>query len=361
MTKSIFVGIIITLFAFTSCNKKVAEQEAETKFVLSDTMFAHTGFSDAHTQRVKNELKLFGKIAPDNNKMVEVLPIVGGNVSQVTVELGDYVQQGQTLAIIRSGEVAEFERQRMDALSDVSTAEKNLQVAQDLFRSKLNSEKDVLAAQNELDKTKAELRRITEVFSIYGLSDKSQYNVKAPIAGFVVQKNINRDMQLRNDRNEAIFTIAQIDEVWILANVNESDISKIKLGYEADIKTLSYPDKTFKGKVDRIFNILDPQTKTMKARVKIPNPDYLLKPEMNASITLKYEEEKNLIAIPASAVIFDKSKNYVMVYKGRDNIETRLIEVYRQTGDTTYISSGLEEGEKIISKNQMLIYDALND
>jgi cobalt-zinc-cadmium efflux system membrane fusion protein len=82
---------------------------------------------------------------------------------------------------------------------------------------------------------------------------------------------------------------------------------------------------------------------------------------MNATVKVDYSENDKMIAIPSSAVIFDKSKNWVMIFKNRSNIETRLVEVYRQLGDVTYISHGLLKGEKVISKNGILIYDALND
>jgi len=99
----------------------------------------------------------------------------------------------------------------------------------------------------------------------------------------------------------------------------------------------------------------------MKILVKIQNPSLLLKPEMNATITLKYSENKKLIEVPSSSVIFDKNKDWVMVFKDRNNIETRQVEVYRQLGDITYLLSGLEEGEQVISKSGLMIYDALND
>jgi cobalt-zinc-cadmium efflux system membrane fusion protein len=99
----------------------------------------------------------------------------------------------------------------------------------------------------------------------------------------------------------------------------------------------------------------------MKILVKINNPDLLLKPEMNATVNLKFTENKKLIAVPSSAVLFDKSKNWVMVYKDSKHIETKLVDVYSKIGDITYITSGVSEGEKVISKNGLLIYDALND
>lgn len=344
-----------------SCSVKEEIVATENKFMLSDTMLATMSFSDVQVETVKNELKLFGKINAANNRQAQVYPVVGGSVVKVNAELGDYVKQGQVLAVLRSSEVAEFERQKMDAQNDISLAEKNLQVARDLFAGKLTSEKDVLAAEKELEKSKAANQRIKEVFNIYNLGKGSIYNVTAPISGFIIDKNVNQNMQIRSDRTDFLFSIAQIDEVWVMANVNESDIGKIQQGMDAEVHTISYPDKVFTGKVDRIYNILDPDTKAMKARISISNKDLALKPEMNATVTIRFTENKNMIAVPSSAVIFDKSKNWVMVYTDRSHIETRLVEVYRQLGDKTYIASGLQPGEKVITTNQMLVYDALND
>ena len=82
---------------------------------------------------------------------------------------------------------------------------------------------------------------------------------------------------------------------------------------------------------------------------------------MNATIVVRYSEHRNMVAVPASAVVFDKSKSWIMVFKNRTNIETRQVEVYRTIGGLTYISHGLSVGEKVISQNGLLVYDALND
>jgi len=124
---------------------------------------------------------------------------------------------------------------------------------------------------------------------------------------------------------------------------------------------LAFPDAPFKGKIDKIFNAIDPETKSMKVRVKIPNSDLKLKPEMNCTVSVSFSENQKMITVPSSAVIFDKSKYWVMVFKDKHNIETRRVEIYRQLGEITYIKSGLEEGETVISKNGLLIYDAIND
>lgn len=99
----------------------------------------------------------------------------------------------------------------------------------------------------------------------------------------------------------------------------------------------------------------------MKARVELDNKDFLLKPDMRATIKVSYTENQNMITIPSDAIVFNKSKSFVLIFKDRNNIETRQIEVFRQLGDIAYIASGLSEGEKILTTNQILIYDALNE
>jgi len=356
--------IILTLAAalFLSSCQKESKPDIKETFVLSDKMLETTTTQEVTFQPLKTEDSFYGKITSDNNKTIDVYPVVGGNVSKVFVELGDYVKKGQLLATIRSTEVADFEKQLDDAKNDAIVAKNNLKVAQELFQGKLNSEHDVVEASSQYDKAKSQLQRIQETYKIYNIKAGAIYEVRSPINGFIIDKKINQDMLLRNDRSDNIFDIAEINEVWVIANVNEGDITRVKLGEDAAVTTLSYPDKVFYGKVDKIFNIIDPETKAMKVLIKLPNPGFVLKPEMRANIKLSYtENDKKMLAIPSSAVIFDKSKNFVMIYKDRNNIETRQVEVFRQVGNVTYISSGLTENEKVMTQNQLLVYDALND
>lgn len=361
MKHKLIIGIAIVGLSLTSCKKEVENPQTNTSFSLSDSMLKTTTTAVAENQTLKNELSFYGKITADNNKLIDVYPLVGGNVIKVNVELGDYVKKGQVLATIKSTDIADFEKQSIDAKSDLLVAKNNLKVATELFDGKLNSESDVLQAKSEVNKAQSQLSKIQETYKIYNIKAGSIYEVTAPISGFVIQKSINQDMLLRSDRSENIFDIAEISEVWAMANINEIDINKIKLGIDASITTLSYPDKVFKGKVDKIFNVIDPETKAMQARIKLQNPGFLLKPDMNANIKLSYNEDKSMIAIPSKAIVFDKSKNFVMIFKDRHNIETRQVEVYRVVGDITYISSGLKENEKVITNNQLFIYRALND
>lgn len=361
MKKRFYTLPILILGLINGCAEKKVVSETSKVFLLTDTMFKTTTTAFASIIPLKNQLNFYGKITADNNKLIEVFPIVGGNVVRVNVELGDYVNKGQILAIIRSTEVADFEKQLFDAKNDLLVAKNNLKVIQELYQGKLNAERDVIEAKSQVEKAASQLNRMEETYKVYNIKAGSIYEVKAPISGFIIEKHINSDMLLRSDKTDNIFDIAQINEVWAIANVNESDINQVKLGENASVTTLSDPDKIHFGKVDKIFNIIDPQTKAMRVRIILKNPNYLLKPEMRATIKLSYTEDKSMIAIPSNAVIFDKSKNYVMVYHDKNNIETRLVDVFRQVDNLSYISSGLKEKEKVINHNQLLIYDAIND
>lgn len=359
-TQLYILGLSVGFFALVACQPKPTQEEAQA-FMLSDTMMHRIRLDAASLQPVRSELTLVGKVVADENRVIKVFPLVGGNVEDVKVELGDYVRKGQTLASIRSGEVADIERQTIQAQSDLLLAEKNLRVAQDLFETKLNSQREVVAAQKELDKAQAEVNRVKEVSRIYGLGRASMYTVKAPIDGYVIEKNVNRDMQLRSDNADNLFTIGQINEVWVLANVNESDIGRVRMGMEARIQTLSYPDELFTGKVDKMYTVLDPSTKAMTVRIRLNNRAMKLRPEMHATVTLRYEDGGQLATVPAHAVIFDRSKRYVMVFRTRTDIETREVDVLKSLGDVAYIRHGIKPGEKVIAQNQLLVYNALNN
>lgn len=157
MKHKLIIGIAIVSLAFTSCKKEVENPQTNTSFALSDAMLKTTTTAVAQTQPVKNELSFYGKITADNNKMIDVYPLVGGNVIKVNVELGDYVNKGQVLATIKSTDIADFEKQSLDAKSDLLVAKNNLKVAQELFDGKLNSESDVLQAKSEVNKAQSQL------------------------------------------------------------------------------------------------------------------------------------------------------------------------------------------------------------
>jgi cobalt-zinc-cadmium efflux system membrane fusion protein len=362
MKNSIQIGLTLLVLFTISCTKKETVKNDETdSFQISDAMMKTTTFGTVKNEILRNELKFFGKISANKNKLIEVYPVVGGSVEKVNVELGDYVHKGQVLATIRSTEAAGYEKDFQDAQNEVIVAKNNLKVTQEMFDGKLSTEREVIEAKSVLEKAKSQLNRLQETYKIYNLKPGSIYQVVAPIDGYIIQKNINQNMQLRSDRTDNIFDVADTQDVWAIANVNESDINQVGLGMDATVSTLSNPDKKFHGKVDKIFKIIDPETNAMNVRIVLNNANSLLVPESKATINISYTENKSMLSVPSSALIFNNNKYYVVVYKNRNNLKIKQVEVFRQVGETTYISSGLSENEQVITHNQLLFYETLND
>ncbi|MRG44412.1 HlyD family efflux transporter periplasmic adaptor subunit [Chitinophaga sp. SYP-B3965] len=153
----------------------------------------------------------------------------------------------------------------------------------------------------------------------------------------------------------------ELGDGWITANVFEKDISHVQEGTPVEINITSYPDMVFQGEIEKVYNVPDPATKTVQVSISLDNEGVLLKPDMFATVLLRYPESGEMMAIPTSAVIFDKGKSFVMVFRDKYNIDTREVKVNKSLKEVTYISKGLLPGEKVISKNQLQIYDALND
>ncbi len=127
------------------------------------------------------------------------------------------------------------------------------------------------------------------------------------------------------------------------------------------IKTISYPDEIFKGEISSIAQVLDADAKVVKARVVLQNSDQRLKPGMTVDVTALKQFHTEALTIPASAMIFDNNQNYVIVYNGDCALEIRAIEVLTKSNGVTFLAAGVQEHEKIISKNQLLIYEQIKN
>jgi cobalt-zinc-cadmium efflux system membrane fusion protein len=336
--------------------------ETPKKFSLSDQTLKELAFDTVRLEPVRSEQSFSGQVTTNGDKTANVVPLVGGVVEDLKVELGDHVTKGQVLAIIRSGEIADVQNQNSNAGTDLAIARKNLSVAEDQFKAGLAAERDVVLAREELRKAQSNLGKTDKQLGIYGVSKDGHYTIKAPISGFITEKNVTENMQYTTSSAGNFFTIADLDQVWVLANVFEADIANVKLGYEADITTLSYPDKHFHGVVDKVFNVLDPDSKALKVRIRLTNPGYLLKPEMYAQVHILNTEKNKELAVPANSVVFDKDQHFVLVYKSRTEVDTRPVTVLKTVGDVSYVSgASLKAGDVIVTKNQLLVYDELND
>ena len=338
-----------------------APQETTRELFLTDSLQNVVSVDTVHIHEVADELTLNGRVTFNQEQVARVFPIFGGPVTEVSAEIGDHVRKGDILAVIRSGEVADYEKQKKEAEQQLIIARRNLQSVQDMFASGMASERDVLQARQELSNAEAEEKRITEIFSIYHLAGKSLYIVKAPVSGFIIEKNINKEMQIRSDQNDEMFVISGLENVWVMADVYESNISKVHENAPVRITTLAYPGKEFTGKIDKVYNMLNDESKTMNVRVKLTNENYLLKPGMFTNVSvISRSSDKQLPRIDSHALVFENGKNFVVTVDADGKLAVKEVEVYRQLSKECYLSSGVQEGDRILNKNVLLVYNALN-
>jgi len=350
------------LLLLNACEPKNTDPPKKEKVCVSDTLQKMIHIDTVRNTNIDDELVLSGEIGFDENKVVKVFPFSSGQVMEVKVSLGDKVKQGQTLAVIRSADIVGNYSDLSSAERDESIAKRQMDNEESLFKNGISSEKEYNEAKLNYEKAAAVVNKIRQQIAINGKGNTDAtgaYTIKAPREGYIVEKKINPGSFIRQDNTDNLFTISDLKNVWVWANVYEIDISKIKLGYTAVVNTLAYPDKSFTGEVDKISDVLDPQTKVMRIRINLPNPSGLLKPEMFANVKVTNKEGRKAVSVPSSALVFSNSKNYVVIYKDQCDLKVQEVSVLKNVSGVSYISSGLQVGEKVISENQILLYNAL--
>lgn len=354
--------LLITFFTLYSCNSKEANDDnIKVPYIIPDSILNKLKIDTVENSQLINTNTFTGKVTFNDENNVKVYPMVSGNVEDVKVMLGDYVKAGQILAIIKSTEMVGYNNDLVNAKTNLKLAKKNLEVQRDLFKSGLSSQVDILNAETNYEQANAQLSKINQVLKINKSNTQGDYEVRAPINGFIVEKFINNNTSIRADNGTNIFTISDLQNVWIIANVYESNIHLVHQSDIVTVNTLAYPDIKFIGKVDKIMNVLDPSNKVMKVRITLPNKDYLLKPEMFANVTVTNKENKTALSVSSSAIIFDNSQYYVLKFNSKSDIVITPIVVSNVLGDKTFIKSGVHEGDKVISTQAIMIYNALNN
>lgn len=340
------------------CGSHQTEAPPE-KFAITDSLLNRLLIDTVQQANSKADLIFSARITANEDRKSELFPMVSGLVNRVNVRLGDQVNTGQTLATVTSSEMAGFDKEVIAARAEVQNANRALKQAEQLYESGLSSAKELEEAKNDFLIKQAELKRANAVLKLNGGSNTGSYAIKSPIGGFVIEKNVTNNMQLRSDNDKSLFTIADLSNVWAMINIYESDISRIKAGDEVSLSTLSYPEQVFKGKIDKIYNLIDQESKVMNARVVIANTQALLKPGMLGTVKVSAHAGIDLPAINARAIVFDNNKNYVLVLNNENKVRIQEIEIGRKTADRVYISKGLTAGDRVIASKQVFLFENL--
>jgi cobalt-zinc-cadmium efflux system membrane fusion protein len=344
----------------SGCRSSVEPVEAK-QFEVTDSLIKRLLVDTVQHANTQHELNFSAKIIPDEERQALIYPMVSGTVKNISVRVGDRVSKGQVLATLSSAEMAGFEKDVIGSAAELRNARRSLESAEQLYRSGLSSARELEEAKNDLLVKQAEDRRARSILKLNGGNSSGKYTIVSPITGFIVDKNISSNMQLRADNDQHLFEIADLSSVSAMVNVYESDISRIREGDEVKISILSYPDKVFSGNVNKIYNTLDKESKVMNARVSISNRDLLLKPGMLATVKVQSKSGINLPVVSSRGIIFDENRNFVLKLSAANKVVIQEVEVSRKTSGNAYISKGLEAGDRIIASKQVFIYESLKN
>ncbi len=356
--KSYFLIAIVSLA--TACSNKTTLSNTDSEPFCIDEKFKNKiELIDVNIAPVVEGFQLNGRIESNPNKVISFNSLLSGIVKNVYFNLGDKVQKGQVLAELISTDLTSYQTEIANTNAQINSAKAKLKAVQSLFDDGIASQKELVEAQSELSVLQAELKRSQSNLNMFsGSSKKGVFQIKSPETGYITAKNINPGMQITSE-TEALFTVSDLNDVWVMANIYASNMQHIYSGMNVSIRTLSYPDEVFNGKITTLSHVLDNESKVLKARIELNNPDYRLKPGMIADVTALRHSGEQMICIPVETIVFADNQDHVLVYKDDCNIEIRTVKVAYKNDAQVYISEGLQKGEKIISKNQLLLFNRL--
>jgi membrane fusion protein, heavy metal efflux system len=311
-------------------------------------------------QEIQHKLVLPAVVEADPARTVKVLPPATGRVTDLRVELGQRVEQGQELAVIDSGDLAQAYSDIDKAKAVRTLTKKALDRLLGLEKAGGAAVKDREQAQSDYNQAVAELDRAEARLRAMGVPEDQKVEsrlltIRAPVSGSVIDLQVARGAFL-NDPTAAIMTIANLDTVWVTANVPEKDTASVTKGQNANVVFSAYPNEVFTGKVLFISDVLDPDTRRTKVRIAFENPDIRLKPNMFADATF-LAPKRMMEAVPTSALVLKNETDQVFVEVAPWTFEARPVGVSFQQGDQAIIESGLKVGESIVVKGGVLLND----
>ncbi len=315
------------------------------------------------------DLSLNGEVVANQDRTVQVLPRAAGIVREVTKTLGDHVRVNDTLAVIESREIAEMIANLFAAKSKAELAQKQFEREASLFQKKVSAEQDYLTAKQSAASAAIDLRAAEQKLAFLGLDPKtiaeqppgsrsaSRAPVLAPLEGSIVEKRIAVGDQVTDQT--PLFRIADLERVWVIADVFEKDIASVVLGQTATVTLRAYPDKSFAGKIVWISEVIDEATRTLKVRVELNNPERLLKPGSFARVTIKTAINGSGVAVPAAAIQRQKGEAIVFVEAGDGLYQRREVKLGVSGEEAIEVKSGLDVGEVVVTNGSFLLKSEL--
>jgi cobalt-zinc-cadmium efflux system membrane fusion protein len=328
---------------------------------------AQIGVSAVDLREVDDTILTSGTVTLDDLHAGHVFSPVTGRVVSILAQLGERVHKGQALAAIESPDVGSAVSDVHKAEADLIAAEHALKRQKTLYEQKAGPASDLEAAEDTYRKAKAEVERAREKQSLLSVGSvdtvTQTYTLRSPIDGEVLLRNINPGIEVTGQYSsgaaQELFTIGDVDRVWVLGDVYEMDLARVHVGSPAAVTVVAQPGKTFTGTVDWVSGALDPTTRTARVRCTFDNPDKLLRPMMYATVQISVDR-KQALAIPRDALLRLGQEKVVFVQTGDSggSVQFRRVAVDVDEGQASAwleVKHGLERGQKVVTSGAILL------
>jgi len=298
------------------------------------------------SKAVNAETRFYGNVQVDERRQAYVQTRFAGWIRKVYADAtGNFIGKGQPLFTIYSPDLVTTEQEYLLAKKNSESLQQSKVCGVASGASSLFSAAKERLLQWEV--SPAEIEKLDQTGKAI-----TDLTIHSPVSGYITQKNALPNMYVQPET--MLYTVADLSDVWVLAQVFQSDAGRIKPGDPAEVTVDAYPGRVFNGRVDYILPQLDMNTRTLPVRLVFPNPGLKLRPGMYVNVRAKLPMGRQLV-VPASAAFHSGTKNLVFVYRGGGNIEPREVELGPQVGDQIVVTKGLQSGEEIVSSANFLI------
>jgi cobalt-zinc-cadmium efflux system membrane fusion protein len=308
----------------------------------------------ASTQMAANTMNVTGQVQPDVTHVIPVISLASGRVVAIYAHIGDFVQKGQKLFTVRSSDIEGAYSDYRKAVADEVLAKVQLDRAKLLYSKGAIAQSQLEIAQDTEDKAVVDVQASEEHLKLLGAKDLKQpsgsVDVFSPATGVIIEQNIVQSAGVKTlDNAPNLFTIANIDDVWIVCDVYENQLPNLSVGQTATIHFNGYPDKVVSGKISEIDPILDPTIRTAKVRVQVKNPGFM-KIGMFVTASFQAQKQEPRVVVPATAIVHLHDQDFVYVARSQGSFAlTKVVSGDILPGNLQVVQSGLQAGAQVVS------------
>jgi membrane fusion protein, heavy metal efflux system len=308
--------------------------------------------STAIEHKSASALNVTGVVQPDINRSVPVISLAAGRVVEIKARLGDVVQKGQLLLRVRSNDISGAYQAYLKAVNDERLARVQLERAQILYDKGAVAKSALEQAEAAEQDAKVDLNAASEQLHTLGV-DKDHpsgiVDITAPISGVITDQQVTNASGIPGLGSPNPFTISDLSFVWIVCDVYENDLDAVRVGQYADIHLNAYPNQNFKGRIDNILPVLDPNIRTAKVRLEVANPG-MMRIGMFVTATFYGKQAETRAAIPATAILHLHDREWVYAPLTAGHFKRREVQTGSMLpGNMQEVVSGLKPGDRVVS------------